>query len=161
MVLSNWLPSLKAKVGETWSWIIKQIVNTTRHTSLSFNWYKKLKCTLVQALRLYIGRTALKGSRGIALLFLDHSTRRGVIGQHHTPAALYPWEIPGTHCTGGWAGPRAGLDRCGKSRSHRDSIPRPSNPSQSLYRLSYWAHLNDITDIHNQLCLLFMCIIVI
>ena len=25
-------------------------------------------------------------------------------------------------------GPRAGLDRCGKSRPHRDSLPRPSSP---------------------------------
>jgi hypothetical protein len=25
-------------------------------------------------------------------------------------------------------GPRAGLDRCGKSRSHRDSIPGSSSP---------------------------------
>jgi hypothetical protein len=25
-------------------------------------------------------------------------------------------------------GPRAGLDKCGKSRSHRDSIPGPYNP---------------------------------
>jgi hypothetical protein len=25
-------------------------------------------------------------------------------------------------------GPRAGLDRCGKSRTQRDSIPRPSSP---------------------------------
>jgi hypothetical protein len=25
-------------------------------------------------------------------------------------------------------GPRAGLDRCGKSRHHRDSIPGPSSP---------------------------------
>ena len=23
----------------------------------------------------------------------------------------YPWERPGTHCTGGWVSPRAGLDR--------------------------------------------------
>ena len=38
---------------------------------------KKLKCTLVQALRLCTGRTAHRGSRGIALLFLDHGTRRG------------------------------------------------------------------------------------
>jgi len=37
----------------------------------------KLKCTLVQALRLSTGRTAHRGSRGIALLFLDHDTRRG------------------------------------------------------------------------------------
>ena len=37
---------------------------------------KKVKCTLVQALRLCTGRTAHRGSRGIALLFHDHSTRR-------------------------------------------------------------------------------------
>ena len=40
-----------------------------------------------------------------------------------TPLPLYPRERPGTHCTGGWVGPRASLDRCGKSRPHRDSIP--------------------------------------
>jgi hypothetical protein len=33
-----------------------------------------------------------------------------------TPWPLYPWERPGTHCTGGWVGPRAGLDGCEKSR---------------------------------------------
>ena len=38
---------------------------------------RKVKCTLVQALRLCTGRTAHTGSRGIALLFLDHGTRRG------------------------------------------------------------------------------------
>jgi len=37
----------------------------------------KVKCTLVQALRLCAGRTAHRGSRGIALPFLDHGTRRG------------------------------------------------------------------------------------
>ena len=29
----------------------------------------------------------------------------GVGGQRHAPVA-YPWERPGTHCTGGWVGPR-------------------------------------------------------
>ena len=38
---------------------------------------RKVKCTLVQALVLWTGRTAQRGSRGIALLFLDHGTRRG------------------------------------------------------------------------------------
>jgi hypothetical protein len=34
-----------------------------------------------------------------------------VSGQHHAPAALYSrGKDPGTHCTGGWVGPRAGLD---------------------------------------------------
>jgi hypothetical protein len=36
----------------------------------------KVKCTLVQALRLCTGRTANSGSRGIALLFHDHGTRK-------------------------------------------------------------------------------------
>jgi len=51
-----------------------------------------------------------------------------VRGQRHAPAAPYPRERPGTHFTGGWVGLRAGLDRCGKSRPHRDSIPGPSSP---------------------------------
>jgi hypothetical protein len=35
----------------------------------------------------------------------------GVSGQHHAPAGFRPEErTPGTHCTGGWVGPRAGLD---------------------------------------------------
>ena len=37
----------------------------------------KVKCTLVQALRLCTGLTAHRGSTGIALLFFDHGTRRG------------------------------------------------------------------------------------
>jgi hypothetical protein len=89
---------------------------------------KKVKCTHVQALRLCTGCMAHSGSRGIALPFLDHGTSRGWGGQHHAPATLYPQERPGTHCTGGCVGPRASLDRCGKSHPHQDSIPRPSSP---------------------------------
>ena len=88
---------------------------------------KKVNCALVQALRLCTGLTAHRGSRGIALHFLDYGTKKGVRGQLHAPAALYPRKRSGTHCTGGWVGPRAGLDRCGKSRLHRDSIPGPSS----------------------------------
>jgi hypothetical protein len=40
----------------------------------------------------------------------------GVRGQRHAPAALLPRERPGTHFAGGWLGPQAGMDRCGKSR---------------------------------------------
>jgi hypothetical protein len=36
----------------------------------------KVKCTLVQTLRLCTVRTAHRGSRGIALLFYDHGTKR-------------------------------------------------------------------------------------
>jgi len=51
-----------------------------------------------------------------------------VRGQRHAPAAPYPRERAGTHCTGGWVGLRTGLDRFGKSRPYRDSIPGPSSP---------------------------------
>jgi len=57
----------------------------------------------------------------------------GVRGQRHAPAALYPRERPGTHYTGGWVGTRAGLDRCGKSRPHRNSIPRTIQSVASRY----------------------------
>jgi len=49
----------------------------------------KVKCTLVQALRLCTGRTAHRGSRGIALLFHNHGTRRGW-GVSVTPRPLLP-----------------------------------------------------------------------
>ena len=52
-----------------------------------------------------------------------------------------PLETPGTHCTGGWVGPRVGLDRCGKSRPP-PGILSPDRParSQSLCRLRYPVH---------------------
>jgi hypothetical protein len=58
-----------------------------------------------------------------------------------TPRPLYLRERPGTHCTGGWVDPKAGLDVCEKSRP--TGIRSPDRParSQSLYRLSYPAHL--------------------
>ena len=48
----------------------------------------KVKVTLVQALRLCTGRTACRGSRGIALPFHDHGTRRGW-GVSVTPQSLF------------------------------------------------------------------------
>ena len=49
---------------------------------------KKVKCTLVQALRPCTGRTAHRGSRGIALPFHEHGTRRGW-GVSITPRPLF------------------------------------------------------------------------
>ena len=48
-------------------------------------------------------------------------------GQQHAPAALYPRERPGTHCTGGWVGPRAGVERW-KISSPPGFDPWPSRP---------------------------------
>ena len=47
-----------------------------------------------------------------------------VRSQRHAPAVLYPQERPGTHCTGGWVGPRAGLDSYKKSRPPPELDPR-------------------------------------
>ena len=43
---------------------------------IGFHVKGKVMCTLVEAMRLCTGRTAYRRSRGIALLFLDHGTRR-------------------------------------------------------------------------------------
>ena len=56
----------------------------------------------------------------------------GVGGQSHAPAALPPGKRPGTHCIGGWVGPRAGLDRCVKSRPPGFD-PRTVQPVASTY----------------------------
>jgi len=57
----------------------------------------------------------------------------GARGQRHTLSALYPRERPSTHCTGGWVGPRAGLDGCGKSRPPPGFNPRTVQPVASHY----------------------------
>jgi hypothetical protein len=51
----------------------------------------------------------------------------------HRP--IYPWQIPGTCCIGGWVGLRASPDGCGKSLP-TPGFDRPAR-SESLHRLSY------------------------
>ena len=87
----------------------------------------QVKFTLVQALGLCTGCTAHRGSRGIALPFHDHALE-GDEGSASCPGHCLPPGKTGTHCTGGWVGPRASMHRCGKSRPHWDSIPGPSSP---------------------------------
>jgi len=87
----------------------------------------KKKVYPVQALRLCTGRTAHRGVEVSLYSFLT-TALEGMRGQHHDLVTFYPRKRPGTHSTGGWLGPRAGLDRCGKSRFHQDSIPGPFNP---------------------------------
>ena len=57
------------------------------------------------------------------------------------PGHLYPQERPGTHCTEGWVGPRAGLDKCGKISPSSGFNPRTVQPvaSRSIdpARISY------------------------
>jgi hypothetical protein len=70
--------------------------------------------------------------RGIALLFPDLGARRGWVVST-TPRPLYPQERPGIHCTGGWVGPRAGLDVCEKSHPPPGFDPRTVQPVASRY----------------------------
>jgi len=55
----------------------------------------------------------------------------GVCGQRNVPAVLPPGRRPGTHCIGGWMGPRAGLDGCGKSLPPPGFYPRTVQPVAS------------------------------
>ena len=101
----------------------------------------KVKVTLVQALRFCTGRTAHRGSTGIALPFHDHGTRRGwgvsvtplqlfTLGKDSVPIVQEAALGPGPVWTMGKISPSLGFD------------PRTFQPvAQSLYRLSYPAHL--------------------
>jgi hypothetical protein len=50
-----------------------------------------------------------------------------------TPRPLYHRERPGTHCVGGWVGPRAVLDGCGISRLPPEFDPRTFQAVASHY----------------------------
>ena len=54
-------------------------------------------------------------------------------GQRHAPATLYNRERPGTYCTGGWVGPWASLDKCGKSHPPLGFDPQTLQPVASHY----------------------------
>ena len=88
----------------------------------------KVKVTLVQALRFCTGRTAHRGSRGIALPFRDHGTRRSG-GSASLPGHSLP---PGkTRYTlyRRLGGPQGRSGQVRKiSTPNRDSIPGPTSP---------------------------------
>jgi hypothetical protein len=101
---------------------------------------KKVKCTLVQALRLCTGCTAHRESRGIAVPFHDHPTRRGW-GVSVTPQPLFtPGKGPVPIVQeAGWA---PGPVWTGAENLPPTGIRTLDNPacSQSLYRLCCLAH---------------------
>jgi hypothetical protein len=57
----------------------------------------------------------------------------GVRGQRHAPAAPYPQERPGSHCTGGWVGLRAGLDRCSVFLRKRNIADKRCRGNQNTF----------------------------
>jgi hypothetical protein len=79
--------------------------------------------------------------RRYSSLFLNLGTRRGWVVSITLRPPFTPRErAPGTHCIGGWVGPRAGLDA--EIRGKILCLCRGSNPgcpvcSQTLYWLSY------------------------
>jgi hypothetical protein len=101
----------------------------------------RLKYTLVQTLRLCTSRTAHRGIRGIALLFLDHGTRRGW-GVSVTPRPLFTHgkdPVPIVQ-EGGWS---LGPVWTGVENLAPTGIRSPDRTarSHSLYRLRYPAHI--------------------
>ena len=100
----------------------------------------KVKVTLVQALRLCKGCTALGRSRGIALTFHDNSTRRGW-GVSVTPRPLFtPGKDPVPIVQeAGWAPEPVWTGAENLASTGIRSPDRPAR-SQSLYRLSYPVH---------------------
>jgi len=122
---------------------------TRNYHDISFiNIHLKVKCTLVQALRLCTGRTAHRGSRGIALFFHDHGTRRGW-GISVTPRSLFTPEkdpVPIVQ-EAGWA---PGPVWTGAENLSPTGIRSPDRParSQSPYRLRYPAHIHLKTNVN-------------
>ena len=105
---------------------------------LSQTFLKRTKKKKKVSFSCYRPGVAQRVGRGIALLFHDRGTRRGLVVSS-TPR---PHFTPGKDTVpilqeAGWApGP---VWTRGKSHPHRDSIPDRLARSQSLYRLSYRA----------------------
>ena len=103
-------------------------VTSQKNENLMLSGVYKVKCTLIQALRLCTVRTVHRGNRGIALPFLDHGTRRGwgvsvtsqpLFTPRKDPAPIVQearW-APGPV----WTGAENLIPR-------QDSIPGPSSP---------------------------------
>ena len=76
---------------------------------------------------------AQRVGRGIAVLFHDRGTGRVWVVSSTPWPHFTPRERPGTHFTGGWVGPRAGLD------GRKVSSPPAFDPVPSIPRYTDWA----------------------
>jgi hypothetical protein len=75
-----------------------------------------------------------------AMVAPTHSWPQGVSGQCHAPAALCPGErTPGTHCTGGWVGLRAGLDTDVREKSFAPAGDRTPIVQSVVRHYTDWA----------------------
>ena len=92
----------------------------------------KVKCTLVQALRLCTGRTTHRESRGIALPFLDHGTRKGE-GSASLPGRSLPLRKTRYPLYRRLGGPQGQSRQVRKTSPPPGFDPRTVQPVASLY----------------------------
>ena len=110
------------------------------------HWKFVLDCTL--SLCCYFWLTKVK----VKVTLEQATTAQMRMGsQCHAPGPLQLRERPGTHFTGGWVGPRASLEKCGKSRPPLGFDPRTV---QSLYLLNYPGS-HSLVMLHHISCELF------
>jgi hypothetical protein len=83
---------------------------------------EKIKFTLEQA------TNTLKGNKGIVYIFCNLGARWSGWSTSRAGRLTPRKETRYQLCRRVGGGPSAGLDGCGKSRPHRDSIHGPSNP---------------------------------
>jgi len=126
----------------------------TRHRQI-LEWWRlcQSKHKLISVVKWFRYRPGLAQSvgRGIALLFHYRGTRSGWVVSSATRPHFTPGKDP-VHVVqdAGWVpGP---VWTGGKSRPHRDPIPDHPARSQSLYRLSYLAHVEG-KILKNKYCL--------
>ena len=113
----------------------------------------EVKCTLVQAVRLCTGRTAHRGCRDIALLFLDHGTRRGW-GVSITPRPLFTPRKSRYPLYKGLIGPQVRSEQVRKISLPPGFDPRTvQSCGQSLYRLRYPAQMYTLYVYMYTLCI--------
>jgi hypothetical protein len=132
------------------------IIHCSRENFWPWNWGSTCKSDGSKSKNLklchYTSRRRLRAGEVKLLLFLDIGTRWGWVVSVTPRPRFSPGErTPGTHCTGDWVGPRAGLDTESRgkilsplSRIEPRSIGRPVR-SQTLYWLSYPAQCNKST----------------
>ena len=109
---------------------------------------KKVKVTLVLALRLCTGRTVHMGSRGIALLFLDHGTRKDERSASRPGRSLPPGKT--------WYALYRRVDRLqGRSGQVRKISPVPGfdpGPSSRCTDCAMWPTKHDYGGIESGRC---------
>jgi hypothetical protein len=88
------------------------------------HWYSSWMCAIVKG-KMFTIRTSHDSPEGKQRYYSTLSLTLavdGVGGQCHAPATVLLWKKPSAHCMRIWLDPRVGLDGCGKSHPHQDSM---------------------------------------